>query len=148
VTADRLEDRDESLSELFSTVARRLRRLSRDTVQPWDINPSQSRALGTIARHGVMRLRDLSEHLSIAPRSTTEVIDGLEARGLVERKPDPIDRRATLVGLTKHGREVSDAIRQAGRAEAERIFGSLSAADRAYLSRILRQLRDEPGPER
>lgn len=148
VTADRSEDRDESLLELFWTVARRLRQLSRATVQPWDISPSQSRALATMARHGEMRLRDLSEHLGIAPRSATEVIDGLEERGLVERKPDPNDRRATLVALTAEGLEVSEAIRRAGLREAERIFGRLSEADRAHLNRILRQLRDEPAQQR
>jgi DNA-binding MarR family transcriptional regulator len=42
-----------------------------------------------------MRLSELSEHLHIAPRSATEVVDALESRGLVRRRPDPDDRRAT-----------------------------------------------------
>ena len=50
-----------------------------------------------------MRLSELSDRLHIAPRSATEVVDALEARGLVERRPDPSDRRATLVELTEHG---------------------------------------------
>ena len=92
-------------------------------------------------RHGVMRLSDLSEHLHIAPRSTTEVVDALESRGLVERRPDPGDRRATLVELTAHGTSVLDAIRAARGTEAERVFDRLSPADRDHLARILRQLQ-------
>ena len=58
-----------------------------------------------------MRLSELSDRLQIAARSTTEVIDALEARGLVGRRPDPGDRRATLVELTEHGAQMLDAIR-------------------------------------
>ena len=90
----------------------------------------------------MMRLSELSEHLHIAPRSTTEVADALEARGLIRRRPDPGDRRATLVEVTEHGASVLDAIRASRGTKAEQVFGRLSAADRAHLARILRQLRD------
>jgi DNA-binding MarR family transcriptional regulator len=89
-----------------------------------------------------MRLSELSDHLRIAPRSATEVVDALEARGLVQRRPDPGDRRAILVEVTEHGARVLDAIRAARGTQTERIFGRLSEADRADLARILRQLRD------
>jgi DNA-binding MarR family transcriptional regulator len=135
------EDEQESLSDVFWGVARQLRHLSKETLGPWEINPGQARALGVLLNHGVMRLSELSEHLHIAPRSTTEVVDGLQERGLVERRPDPVDRRATLVALTEQGASVGQAIQQARTAEAERFFGHLSRADRADLIRILRTLR-------
>ena len=133
---------DETLSEAFSSVARQLRDTSHDFLAPWDISPSQLRALRVLMRHGAMRLSDLSGHLHIAARSTTEVVDGLETRGLAERRPDPGDRRATLVEVTEHGASVLDAIRVARGTEAERAFDRLSQADRAHLARILRKLRD------
>jgi DNA-binding MarR family transcriptional regulator len=133
-------DGNETLSEHFWGVARQLRQLSRETLAPWDISPSQSRALGMLLGHGSMRLSDLSDHLRIAPRSATEVVDGLQELGLVERHPDPHDRRATLVVLTDEGSRVGEAIRSARTAEAERFFGELSETDRAHLTRILRKL--------
>lgn len=136
-----MADDEETLSEAFWGVARQLRHLSRETLAPWDISPSQSRSLGVLTSHGVMRLSELSEHLHIAPRSATEVVDSLEQRGLVERRPDPNDRRATLVALTDQGKRVSQATRSARNAEAERFFGGLSATDRTHLARILRKLR-------
>lgn len=132
---------DESLSEAFRSVARQLRDTSQDFLAPWDITPSQLRALRVLARHGAMRLSELSGHLHIAARSATEVVDALEARGLVERRRDPGDRRATLAGMTEHGASVLDAIQVARGTEAERAFDRLSQADRAHLSRILRKLR-------
>ena len=75
-------------------------------------------------------------------RSATEVVDALESRGLVQRRPDPSDRRATLAELTGHGGEVLAAVRAAARGtEAQRVFGQLSSADRAELARILGLLR-------
>ena len=133
---------EEPLSEAFWAVARRLREMSQETLAPWEISPSHLRALRTLKRHGTMRLSELSERLHIAPRSATEVVDGLESRGLVQRRPDPGDRRATLVEVTGHGATILDSIRAARGAEAERVFGRLSAADRAELGRILRALQD------
>jgi DNA-binding MarR family transcriptional regulator len=133
---------DETLSEAFRSVARQLRETSQEALAPWDITPSQLRALRVLARHGVMRLSALSDHLRIAARSATEVADALETRGLVERRPDPDDRRATLVELTGHGTSVLDAIRAVSGTAAERAFDRLSQADRVHLARILRKLRD------
>ncbi|GAA4575500.1 hypothetical protein GCM10023176_44920 [Micromonospora coerulea] len=135
-------DDEESLAELFWAVARRLRHQSRRTLEPWEINPGHARALAVLLRHGPMRLSALAEHLHIAPRSTTEVVDGLQERGLVERRPDPEDRRATLVALTDEGTRIGTAIRAARDTEAERFFGDLGETDRADLARILRTLRD------
>ena len=130
---------DETLAEAFWAVARRLRDTSQETLAPWDITPSQLRALRMLRRHGVMRLSVLSDRLRIAPRSATEVVDALERRGLVERRPDPGDRRATLVEVTDDGGSVLDAVRGS---EAERVFGRLSPTDRSHLARILSKLRE------
>ena len=134
------EDGEETLSDYFWSVARQLRRRSFDAMSPWEITPSQSRALSVLTRHGALRLTDLAEHLRIAPRSATEVVDGLELVGYVERRPDPNDRRATLVESTDSGRAAGRAIQSARRAEAETYFAALSDGDRAHLIRILRTL--------
>jgi hypothetical protein len=78
----------------------------------------------------------------LAARSTTEVVDALETRDLAERRPDPGDRRATLVEVTEHGASILDEIRVARGTEAERAFDRLSPTDRAHLARILRKLWD------
>ena len=133
---------DEPLSEAFWAVARRLREMSQESLAPWDITPAHLRALRVLKRHGPMRLSELSEHLQIVPRSTTQVADALQARGLIERRPDPGDRRATLVEVTGHGVSVLDAIRAARGTEAGRVFGRLSTTDRAHLARILPKLQN------
>jgi len=132
---------DETLSDAFWSVARRLREVSHESLAPWDITPAQLRALRVLAHRGPMRLSELSDHLHIAARSTTEVVDAVESRGLVRRRPDPSDRRATLAELTEHGESVLEAIRAARGSETGRLFGRLSQTDQAHLARILRKLR-------
>jgi hypothetical protein len=70
---------EEALAEAFWGVARQLRETSQETLAPWDITPSHFRALRVLKRRGVMRLSELSEHLRIAPRSATEVVDAIRA---------------------------------------------------------------------
>ncbi|MEV0003637.1 MarR family transcriptional regulator [Micromonospora sp. NPDC050980] len=134
---------EESLAETFWAVTRRLRHQTKRALEPWEISPGQARALGVLRRHGALRPGTLAEHLRIAPRSATEVIDGLQERGLVERRADPADRRATLVAPTDEGDRVGTAIQQARATEAERFFAALDPADRTELTRILRRLRDD-----
>jgi DNA-binding MarR family transcriptional regulator len=141
VTAEQREDDDESLAEAFWSVARQLRHQSKEALDPWGITPGQARALGVLTHHGLMRLSELSDHLRIAPRSTTEVVDALQERGLVERRADPTDRRATLIAVTGPGATMGEAVRAGRAAEGDRFFGALSGDDSAHLRRILRTLR-------
>jgi len=95
-----------------------------------------------------LRLSDLAERLRVAPRSATEVVDGLVERGLVTRGPDPSDRRAVLVDLTAAGHRTVTDIHRSQAAAADETFGSLSERDRAQLRRLLRRVvADEPPRE-
>jgi len=113
------------------------------TLEPWQLTPSLARAMRVIARHGSLRLSALADQLRIAPRSATEVVDDLSRLGLAERRPDPDDRRATLVELTAAGVETGKAIQAAREAEGERFFAALNPEDRDDLTRILRKLLDD-----
>lgn len=130
-------------SEAFWAVAHRLRHRTKVTLEPWQLTPSLARAMRVIAGHGSLRLSALADHLRIAPRSATEVVDDLSRLGLAERRPDPDDRRATLVELTAAGVETGKAIQAAREAEGERFFAALNPEDRDDLTRILRKLLDD-----
>ena len=65
-------------------------------------------ALLSFARNNSMGMARMGERLQVHPTSVTSTIDRLERDQLVERKPNPDDRRATLATLTHQGREVLD----------------------------------------
>lgn len=127
----------EPTGELLMRSARAMRRRWTTVMAPWDLSPHQGRALQVISKSDGLRLSALAEALRIAPRSATEVVDGLESRGLVQRASDSQDRRAVCVQITEQGRRTRAEIDKARRADAEEFFGQLSASDRAALARIL-----------
>ena len=84
-------------------------------------------------------MRALAEKLKADPPYVTLIVDDLEERGLVERRPHPDDRRAKLVSLTRAGR--------AAVTKAEKVLDKppaalrqLPAEDLAALVRILDRL--------
>ena len=136
------DDGPGELGDLLMRVARTQRRRWRDALAPWDLSPHQARALRVVCERDGVRLSDLAESLHIAPRSATEVADGLQERGLVERLPDPGDRRAVLLRATDAGRRVRGEVDATRAADSAELYARLDAEDRATLARILRTLAD------
>ncbi len=75
------------------------------------------------------------------------VLDDLQQRGLIERRPDPADRRARVLALTARGRAVCDAAQADIQAKEERLLSRLSAADRRGLLNSLMILSAVPREE-
>ncbi|RMI38176.1 MarR family transcriptional regulator [Actinomadura harenae] len=103
------------------------------------------KALRRVAR-GPIALRDLAGELLTDRPYTTLVVDDLAERGLVERLPNPSDRRSKLVRATEAG--------LAAAAEAEHILGTpppamygLPPGDLAALDRIVDRILTEPADE-
>ena len=159
--ARRAPSSDPDLTELdlVQRLARQIRRADVDTGR-WGLSPHQARALSALARRaprgaapthregdrpeGGLRVSELAGRLQIAPRSATEVADALQALGLVERRPDPSDRRAVLLAATGRGMRVADEIRRERREAASRVLDVLQPAERAELRRLLGVLLEEP----
>ena len=70
----------------------------------------------------------------------TKRLDRLQEAGLVERRPNPDDRRGALVRLTRKGRAVIDGAFETHIANEERLLQPLSPADRGALDKLLRRL--------
>lgn len=137
------DDGTAELGDLVMRVARAQRRRWRDALAPWDLSPHQARALRVVCERDGVRLSDLAEGLRIAPRSATEVADGLQERGLIQRTPDPGDRRAVILRPTDEGRRIRAQIDAAKAADSVELYARLPPADRATLARILRTLADQ-----
>ncbi|WP_091121074.1 MarR family winged helix-turn-helix transcriptional regulator [Nocardioides terrae] len=134
------EREEETTAELLMAVARRLRRGFAAALEDYAVTPSQARALRTVVEEPGIRLSVLAERLGIAPRSATEVVDALEARGLVAREPDPADRRAMRVTATGEGLRLQRLVHESRHRELDGFADGLTVRDRAELDRILRLL--------
>jgi DNA-binding MarR family transcriptional regulator len=92
------------------------------------------------SRRGVLPLSTMGRRLMIHPTSVTNIINRLEAQGLVRRAPHPTDGRTTLAELTREGRRLA---MEATKAVNEVSFGlgMLDETDLSDLMRIVRKLR-------
>jgi DNA-binding MarR family transcriptional regulator len=81
---------------------------------------------------------ELSRELMLSTAMTNR-LDGLEKRGLVQRRPDPHDRRGILVGLTDRGQEVLAAAVRDQVVEEARLVSALGADEKAGNERSVAQ---------
>ncbi|WP_241245984.1 MarR family winged helix-turn-helix transcriptional regulator [Microbacterium sp. 4R-513] len=91
--------------------------------------------------------RDLSEFLRLDPSQVVALVDELEKRKLVERRPDPADRRANVVVATAEGRALHDRAASATKAAERSLHGELGEDDRRLLAGLLARVA-YPGESR
>ncbi|TWG24843.1 MarR family winged helix-turn-helix transcriptional regulator [Actinoplanes teichomyceticus] len=89
-----------------------------------DVTLPQFRTLVVLAVRGPLRSTDIAEELGVNPSTGTRMCDRLVRKGLIDRMPDPGDRRVVRLGLTSAGRDVVGRVIAARRAELVRIVAA------------------------
>lgn len=104
---------------------------------------AQARVLGLLSLEP-MPMRRIAQKLKCEPSNVTGIVDRLEARGLVERRPDPADRRVKLAAPTEAGRETARSLRESLDFAREPL-AELSRAERVSLRGLLRRMLGQEG---
>ncbi|WP_432929009.1 MarR family winged helix-turn-helix transcriptional regulator [Microbispora sp. CA-135349] len=89
----------------------------------------------------------LAEAIGADKTRIIRVLDDLQHRGLIERSPDPADRRVRLLSITPEGRLVRDAAQAGIRRMEERLLARLPDDERDTFLRALRVLSALPAQE-
>ncbi|WP_405556011.1 MarR family winged helix-turn-helix transcriptional regulator [Streptomyces sp. NBC_01171] len=100
----------------------------------------QARLLSLLALEP-LPMRKLAQRLKCEPSNVTGIVDRLESRGLVERRPDSADRRVKLAAATDEGQRVARDLREGLHFAREPLAG-LSTAERSSLRDLLRRMLD------
>ena len=127
-----------------SRLARELEQRLEVVYREHGLEPGWHDVLATLRRTGPpyqLRPTAFASTLMLTSSGTTKRLDRLEQAGLIERAPDPDDRRGTLISLTPKGRELIDRVSDAHLANEARLLASLTAAERKQLATLLRKLR-------
>ena len=95
---------------------------------------------------GVAGVTDLARAADLNPGAMTRLLDRLEAKGLVTRNADASDRRALNIALTDAGLAIWQDINQCGQRVRELALRDMDAGERAQLTRLLLQVRDNLSP--
>jgi len=102
-------------------------------------------ALSSVVRQGPLRPSELARIEGVTAPSVTRTLAELEARGLVERSPDPADGRATFVSATDAGLEAVRHARAERAARVSALLGELDGEGRTAIARALDALEAVAG---
>ena len=108
-----------------------------EVLRPVAITPLQYTALTVLERRSDLSTAALARNSFVTDQSAADMVTVLEERGLVERRPDPADRRRRVLRLTARGRQLLDALRDdVARVEA-RMLEPLGPAEADDLRRAI-----------
>ncbi len=116
-----------------------------ERVAELDITPPQAGLLRAVAGEPGRSQQALAAQLGTPPSRLVALVDGLEDRGLLERRRNRTDRRLHAVHLTDAGRRMLREIGRVARAHDDAVLAALDDDERAQLAALLRRLADAAG---
>jgi DNA-binding MarR family transcriptional regulator len=127
--------------QLFRSVAQR-------AAQAVDVGSGERARILWGLKSGACRAGQLAQQAKISPSTITEIVEGLEADGLVRRETDASDRRAVNVALTADGRRQLQRFENAAAIALAESLSSLTAAQRLRIRQAFADLRQAIPTER
>ena len=145
MTARKPDSAADSVAFMLSTLGHAISRRFIHALQPLELHPREFAVLRAVKANDGQSQQALAERLHIPPSRMVAIVDELESRGLIERRPDPDDRRVRALYVTKGGQTLlEDAFDLA--VEHERaITDVLTAEERAELLALLNRIAGRLG---
>jgi DNA-binding MarR family transcriptional regulator len=132
---------DENIGTMLAQVSRLLRRSFDERARGIGVTRPQWQVLSLLNFHGGINQGGLAELLEVEPITLGRMIDRLQEAQLVERRPDPADRRAWRLFLTDKGHKLLDELRPFAHETYEIALEGVSEEDRAALMTALGRMR-------
>jgi MarR family transcriptional regulator for hemolysin len=123
-------------------VARLLRTYADQRARQFGISRAQWTVLMRLDRFEGLKQSELAEVLELAPISLTRLLDRLAENGLIERRPDPNDRRANRLYLTPAARPLLEKLTALGEDVMAEVLDGLDEGARERLLKSLDTVKD------
>jgi DNA-binding MarR family transcriptional regulator len=133
------------IAELLPEIMRRLGGGRSVPAGMREVTLPQARALRAIASSEACTMGELAGSLRVTMGAATGLVDRLVQQGLVQREPDPSDRRVVRVRLTPAGQRAHTALVRGVRRRLSAALEKLSPEQRAQVAAALAMLRDALG---
>lgn len=131
-----------TLAFLISQVGIHAARRFSERMAEIDLNPPLFRILNLVEAAEGRSQQMIGEAIQVPPSRMVALVDELEQRGLVERRPDPGDRRVRALYLTPAGRKALFRGRKIAKSHERELTKGMPTADREMLTRLLQQIVD------
>ena len=114
--------------------------LFRNAMNEWaGLNATDMECVRLLFHKGVATPSELSRHTGLTSGATTAMLDRLEKAGLIERRPNPEDRRGTLIVPAKSGAEKVASWFESARAAQDELISSYSEDELEIISDVFEQ---------
>lgn len=128
------------LSYLFKRAGLELAELQDEALAPLGLSHGEHTVLLSIDAGEPQSQQQMGRRIGVDRTTMVALIDGLEVKGLVARRPDDADRRRNVVELTAAGRATLRRATKAGDKAEARLLAGLDDAEAAQLRSLLRRL--------
>lgn len=135
------ETSSEGIGFVVHDVARMMRWEFDRRASDLKLTRSQWSVLAHLLRNDGIQQRDLAEQMDITAITLTGLLDRMERDGWVERRADPVDRRAKRVYLTEKVAPVTKELRALAREVRKTALQGLSEAEQQTLMNLLQRVR-------
>ncbi len=132
---------EENIGTMVAQVARLMRRSFDERARKIGVTRPQWQVLSLLIRHEGINQGGLADILEVEPITLGRMIDRLQEAELVERRPDPADRRAWRLFITAKGNALFDQLRPYANETVEIALDGLAEADRDRLMEMLMKIR-------
>jgi DNA-binding MarR family transcriptional regulator len=132
-----------TLAFLLSQVGIHAARQFAERIAEVGLQPPLFRVLNLVDAAEGRSQQAIGEAIEVPPSRMVALVDELEQRGLVERRPDPADRRVRALFLTRKGRETLARGREIAEQHERQLTRGMAAADRRRLTELLQKIVDE-----
>lgn len=136
------------LDELLGLSLRRAESVASDVLtaqlNAHDCTPTRMMALMIVVERPGLKLVDLARALGIARSGAVVLVDELENRGQVKRRPMPGDRRAHSLVATPRGLKTLEKLVDVAKAADDKVFGELGVRDRQALLKLVSKIAPLP----
>ena len=113
-----------------------------EALAPLGIHPREWALLRFVAAAEGQSQQAIGERIGLPPSRMVALVDGLEASGLIERRPDPDDRRVRALHLTPKGRRTLERAFEAALETETELCEPLSEKERDRLIDLLQKLQE------
>lgn len=136
-------DAEQDPGFLIADVARLLRAAFERQISETGLTRTQWQALVYVIRLDGLTQTELAQRLDIGKATIGGVVDRLARAGLVERRDDPIDRRANRVYVTDAARQLIPLTRSKAAELYDEVFGALPPRQREHMLTALQRVRSK-----
>lgn len=130
----------EQLFDELAAFNRRLRMLFDARARASGLTLSRARALFALARRGALNQTDLAQELEIETPTLVRLLDGMENKGLIERRVEDGDRRVKQIHMTATGQAVGADMNALANGLRDTLLAEIPKADLEAALRVMQQL--------